>query len=234
MIVSITTPLTDEEARVLGCLAEKAVTTPEYYPLTLNACTSACNQASNRNPVVAYTEGEVQNALLALREKGLARTVSAPGSRGPKQKHVLEEALALDAAGVAVLAILLLRGPQTVGELKGRTERMHSFGGLGAVEATLADLAERRDPLVVRLPRQVGQKEERWVHLLSGMPDLEALSASAAAAADAAHAWSGGPSVPRPAPRDERISQLEAQLAATRDELARLRAEFDEFKRSFD
>ncbi len=234
MTVSITTPLTDEEARVLGCLIEKAVTTPEYYPLTLNACTSACNQTSNRNPVVHYSDGEVQTALLALREKGLARTVSAPGSRGPKQKHVLEEALALDAAGVAVLAILLLRGPQTVGEIKGRTERMHGFGGLGAVESTLEDLAGRSEPLVVRLPRQPGQKEERWVHLLSGMPDLDALSASAAAAAESA--WSGGAAIApsRPAPRDERLTQLEADLTATRDELARLRAEFDEFKRSFE
>lgn len=234
MTVSITTPLTDEEARVLGCLAEKAATTPEYYPLTLNACTSVCNQTSNRNPVVHFSDGEVQTALLALREKGLARTVSAPGSRGPKQKHILEEALGLDAAAVAVLAILMLRGPQTIGEIKGRTERMHSFGGLGAVEATLDDLAGRLEPLVVRLPRQPGQKEERWIHLLSGTPDLEALSAAAASAAEAA--WSGGATAAatRPPARDERLSQLEAELAATRDEVARLRTEFDEFRRSFE
>jgi uncharacterized protein YceH (UPF0502 family) len=226
--VSITTPLTAQEARALGCLIEKAATTPEYYPLTLHALTNACNQTSNRNPVVSYSEGEVQEAVLALREKRLARTVVTPGGRGPKNKHILEEALELDAADLAVLGVLLLRGPQTVGEIKGRSERLHPFRDLRAVEATLAALAGRGEPLVARLERQPGHKEERWAHLLSGAPDLTAL------AFDGGGGASGGSGVSGRSERADRVAALETEVATLRTELAALRQDFEEFRRAFE
>src|SRR5438270_5047698 len=134
--------LTAEEARVVGCLIEKAATTPQYYPLTLNALVNACNQSSNRNPVVSYDDGIVQDALASLRERGLTRIVYSTSNRATKYRHVLDEQLGLDDQELAVLDVLLLRGPQTVGELRTRTDRMAEFASLGDVEAVVDGLSQ--------------------------------------------------------------------------------------------
>ena len=154
------------DVRVLGCLIEKEQTTPDQYPLTTNSLRLACNQKSNREPVVDFSEVVVDQAMLRLRQAGLARTVSSQGMRASKHRHVLDEALGLDREELAVLAVLMVRGPQTSGELRSRTERAASFDSLADVESVLEDLAARTpDPLVRRLDRRPGQKEERWVHL---------------------------------------------------------------------
>ncbi len=232
--VFITTPLTAIEVRALGCLVEKAATTPEYYPLTLNALTTACNQTSNRNPVMHVTDAEAQEAVLALREKKLARTVVTPGGRGPKNKHVLEEALEVNAAEVAALGVLMLRGPQTVGEIKGRSERMHAFRDLTEVETVLEGLAGRVQPLVVRLERQPGHKEERWAHLLSGAPDLTALTSDVGAGGRLDGGGGGGAGGAGGAARADRIGALEAEVAQLRADLAALQGAFEAFRRAFE
>ena len=202
--------LTAEEARVVGCLIEKAVTTPQYYPLTLNALVTACNQSSNRSPVVSYDDATVQDALGTLRERGLTRIVYSTSNRATKYRHVLDEQLELDAQELAVLDVLLLRGPQTVGELRTRTERLAEFANLGEVESTLNRMAGRDEPLVVRLDRQPGQKEARYAHLLSGEPVVPEGGFSDAAA-------------PPNGPRADRMAALEAEVAELRTEVARLR-----------
>ena len=158
-------PLTPEEARVLGCLMEKAVTTPDNYPLSLNATMIACNQSTNRDPIVRYSEETVDRALDSLREKQLTRRVKAAGQRVIKHRHVAEEALGLDRPESALLGVLLLRGAQTPGELKQRTERWHGFRSLADVEDALGRLASAE--LVQQLARRPGQKEARWMQLLS-------------------------------------------------------------------
>lgn len=161
--------LTAEDVRVLGCLIEKELTTPDQYPLTTNSLRLACNQKTNREPVVEYGDVEVDQAMLRLRQAGLARTVSSQGMRASKHKHVLGEAWGLDRREQAVLGVLLVRGPQTAGELRTRTDRAGGFESVAEVEAVLHALAGRTpDPLVVRLERRPGQKEERWAHLLCG------------------------------------------------------------------
>jgi len=162
--------LTAEQTRVLGCLAEKEATTPDGYPLSTNALVLACNQRSSRDPVVDYDERTVTATLLSLRELGLARTARGDGSRVYKHSHLLREALALDPAALAVLSVLMLRGPQTAGELRTRTERQHPFASLESLEGTLGKLAARDEPLVERLPRAPGQKEARWRELVSAGP----------------------------------------------------------------
>jgi acyl-CoA reductase-like NAD-dependent aldehyde dehydrogenase/uncharacterized protein YceH (UPF0502 family) len=157
--------LTAEEARVLGCLMEKAVTTPDGYPLSLNSLVNACNQATNRDPIVHFTEDVVDATLDRLREKGLSRRVMATGQRVVKHRHIAEEGLGINAAEYAIVGVLLLRGPQTPGELKGRTERWHRFRSLDDVEEVLGRLAARQ--LTAQLPRQPGQKEARWAQLLT-------------------------------------------------------------------
>lgn len=194
------------EARVLGALVEKSKTTPDYYPLTLNALTAACNQSSNRDPVTTYTEEQVEAAMRDLRERKLARSVRTSRSRIMKHQHDLEQALVLDGAAVSVLAVLLLRGPQTVGELRTRTERYHDFAGLDEVEATLTSLAADDPPLVRRLDRQPGQKEARWTHLLgSAEPDAPPVAAA-----------------PDPAPIEVDAAPWEARLAALERRVAEL------------
>ncbi len=216
-------PLTPEEVRVAGCLVEKQMTTPDSYPLTHNALVAACNQLSNRNPVVSYDDSIVMHALAALRSKALARMLHVPGSRGPKHRHVLDETLELDRGELALLAVLGLRGPQTVGELRTRTERMHPFASLSEVEEALERLGARPEPLVIRLERQPGQKEARYAHLLSG------LAAAEEAAAATPFETAAGPAPVRraaPAPADdERLSALEQRLAAVEADLAALRSE---------
>ena len=152
------------ELRVLGCLVEKQRTTPDAYPLSLNALRLACNQSTNRDPVVDYDEPAIRAALEGLSRRGWARLASGPGSRAVKYRHLLDDALGLDAAEISLLAVLMLRGPQTPGELKQRTERLHRFGSIPELDETLHRLVGRE--LVARLPRRPGQKEERYAQLL--------------------------------------------------------------------
>lgn len=180
--------LRPDELRVAGCLIEKALSTPAYYPLTLNALVNACNQSSNRDPVVSYNEPVVEEALTSLRERGLARIVYSTSNRAAKYKHVFDERWQLEVDELAVLAELLLRGPQTPGELRARCERMHPFASVADVEDVLDRLAGRPDPLVERLARQPGKREARTAHRLAGTGGPvagEALS-SPTAAGDAA------------------------------------------------
>lgn len=206
-------PLTDVEARVVGCLVEKQRTVPDTYPLTLNALLSACNQASNRDPVVSYDERAVLTAIDSLKAKGMARMVHpATGQRVTKYRHVLDEALSLDGAAVSVLAVLLLRGPQTAAELRSRTERLHTFGDLFEVEAALDDLAQR--DLAMRLERRPGEREARWQQLLSPSrheePVIHRLEVTRTKNAD-------DPGL------EERVSALEAEVAELRSVVDRLR-----------
>ena len=194
------------ELRVLGCLIEKQRTTPDQYPLSLNSLRLACNQSTNRDPVVEYDEHMIRAALDRLRAKGWTRLASGAGSRAVKFRHLLDEALALDDAQISVLAVLLLRGPQTPGELKQRTERMHRFESLPEVEQTLQRLAERE--LVVRQQRRPGQKEERWAQLLGG--DGEEAESVAPPQAGAS--------------LEERVARLEHEVAELRRQVAELRA----------
>jgi uncharacterized protein YceH (UPF0502 family) len=216
-------PLTDIEGRVLGSLVEKQLTTPEYYPLTLNALTAACNQKSNRDPVMSLDETAIMGAIDSLRDKNLVYLYYGSSSRTVKYKHMLPSVYDLDPAGVAIVAVLLLRGPQTIGELRERTGRLYEFGGLGDVQEALDGLIGRDDPLVAKLERQAGQKEARYAHLLSGEIDL----APAASSHDPAALQS------RASP-DDRTGRLETEVERLRDELDAFRAEFDEFRKQFD
>lgn len=179
--------LAPEEVRVLGCLIEKEATTPDTYPLTLNALRNACNQSTSRDPVVSYDDHTVERALATLRARGLTRIVHSTSNRAAKYRHVVPDVLDLDPAGVAVLSVLMLRGPQTVGELKGRTERQHSFDSLDETAAVLDQLAARERPLVRHLPRQPGQKDARWIQLLAPFDD-DSMSAKVSAAESASRA----------------------------------------------
>ena len=216
------TELNDIEVRVLGSLVEKQVTTPEYYPLTLNALTLACNQKNNRSPVTSYDESAVAHTLETLREKNLAYVFYGSTSRVPKYKHVLTEVMHLSPAELAVMCVLMLRGPQTPGELATRGARLHEFSGLEEVEATLNSLISREpDELVTRLPRQPGQKETRYAHLLSGEVAVETKPEEAAPT--------------RSRPRDhDRVAALEAEMAAMKTEMADLRQQFEGFKKQFE
>ncbi|HWW53857.1 MAG TPA: YceH family protein [Acidimicrobiales bacterium] len=167
-------PLPPPQARVLGCLLEKQLATPQYYPLTLNALVAACNQSSNRDPVTDYQEAEVADAIAGLREQALVRIVHSAGNRVPKYRHVLDETWGLDSAHRAVLAVLLLRGPQTLGELRARTERLATFDSLDEIEEVLRLLNVRDVPLARLLERRPGQKEARYAHLMSGEVSLAA------------------------------------------------------------
>ncbi|MGC8723411.1 MAG: YceH family protein [Acidobacteriota bacterium] len=221
--------LTPEETRVLGCLVEKAVTTPEYYPLSLNAVRNACNQKSGRDPVVAYDDATVQAALDGLRDKHLLWVVSPAEARVPKYQHRFPEALDLSPPEVAILSLLMLRGPQTPGELRGRSERLYRFSGLEEVEAVLRGLAERPGgPLAVRLPRQPGRKEHRYAHALEGIPAEEPGS-------EAPPAFETQPLrvTHRLAEQEEALSVLREELQRLREELAELRSEFEAFRQEF-
>ena len=212
------TILSDIEARVLGSLIEKQVTTPEYYPLTLNALTLACNQKNNRNPVTSYSDSQVSDALESLREKNLTYVFYGSTSRVPKYKHVMTEVMHLSHAELALMCVLMLRGPQTPGELRGNASRLHEFSRLEDVEDTLNALITRDpDPLAVRLPRQQGQKEIRFAHLLSGEIDVEALAAESVQV-----------SVP------SKRSTLEQKVDALAAEVESLKAQFEQFKKQFE
>ena len=165
--------LNDIEIRILGCLIEKEFTTPDYYPLTLNSLTAACNQKSNRNPVESFEEPVVEQALEGLRKRGLVQALHVSGSRTAKYRHAFLEEFKLIPSEAAVLCELMLRGPQTVGEIRTRAERMYKFKGLEEVDEILRDLMDREQPLVFKLRREPGKREERHVHLLSGMPKIK-------------------------------------------------------------
>ena len=215
--------LNEVEVRVLGCLIEKEMTTPEYYPLSLNALTNACNQKSNRDPVMALAEEDVVRALNRMRFNQLT-VVSGESSRVAKYRHLLAEKLGLIPAELAVMCELLVRGPQTLGELRTRCERMYPFADLAAVEEVLNDLMGRDDPLIVRLPRQPGRKEARNAHLFSGMPDLTA----------GEHEASSEPARVRVMAENEKLTKLEEEVAALRSEVAGLRQAVEEFKKQFE
>jgi uncharacterized protein YceH (UPF0502 family) len=219
------TLLDDVEARVLGVLLEKEKTTPEYYPLTLNALTTACNQKSNRNPVVSFDEKTVVRALDGLRDKQLVRQLSGAEMRVPKYYHLCRETFDLADAPLVAIAVLLLRGPQTLGEIRGRSQRMFEFTDLGHVEQTLRELEERANGAFVRiLPRQPGRKESRYAHLLAGEPEIAepATEVSPEAATLTVRA------------ENERIESLETDVAALKEELADLRQAFGDFRQQFD
>ena len=209
--------LDDVEVRVLGALMEKEVATPEYYPLSLNALVNACNQKSNREPVVLYDDNTVETALDALRTKGLAARISGHDMRVPKHAHRLSEVINLGRREAAVLCVLMLRGPQTAGELRGRTERLYPFDDLEAVDACLTRLMEwQPDPLVARLPRQVGYKEVRYAHLLAGEPPATA----------------SAPNVRET--RDDPVARLQARVDRLQGEVADLKRQFADFKKQFE
>lgn len=215
--------LTDVETRVLGCLIEKELTTPEYYPLSLNALTNACNQKSNRDPVMALAEEDVVRALNRLRFMQLT-VVSGESSRVAKYRHILAENMGLVPAELAILCELLVRGPQTVGELRTRGERMHPFPDLAAVEGVLQELMERETPLVIRLPRQAGRKEARHAHLFSGKPDMSQEETE----------FAPEPARARVMAENGRLVKLEEEVAALRAEVATLRQAVEEFKQQFE
>lgn len=211
------------EVRVLGSLIEKELTTPEYYPLSLNALTNACNQKSNRDPAMTLSDGDVVMALDSLRFKQLV-IISADGGRVPKYRHILAEKLGLVQAELAIICELLVRGPQTVGELRTRGERMHRFGDLSGVEEVLRELMERGIPLITRLARQPGRKEARYAQLFSGMPETGEDSTEAAAE----------PARQRVMAENDRIVKLEEEVADLRAEVAGLRLTMDGFKAQFE
>jgi uncharacterized protein YceH (UPF0502 family) len=216
------TILNDVEVRVLGSLIEKQVTTPEYYPLTLNSLTLACNQKNNRSPVTSYSEEEVAQALESLREKNLAYVFYGSTSRVPKYKHVLTEVMHLSQPELALVCVLLLRGPQTTGELATRAFRLHEFAGLEEVDATLNSLISREpDALVTRLPRQPGQKEVRYAHLLSGAVSVDVTNPEAAPT--------------RSRGRDsDKVAALEAEVETLKAEVGMLKKQFENFKKQFE
>jgi uncharacterized protein YceH (UPF0502 family) len=216
--------LSPVEVRIVGSLLEKEVTTPEYYPLSLNALTLACNQKSNRDPVMSLTDEAIAAALEGLRGRGMVYFVRETGSRVEKFRQRLSEVLNLDRREVAVLCVLMLRGFQTVGELRERTERLYAFDDLTAVESCLNRMMERSPALAVKLPRLSGSKEPRYAHLLSGIPEVSETETIYAAAAD----QSGRSS------QVERIGALENEVAALKREIAELRSHLAEFRKQFE
>ena len=200
------------EIRVLGCLLEKQRTTPDAYPLSLNALRLACNQSTNRDPVVDYDEPTIRDALARLRRRGWTRLASGAGSRAAKYRHLLDEAIGLGRDEQAVLCVLMLRGPQTPGELKGRTERMHPFADLAAIEDVLGRLGDRG--LVARLARRPGQKEDRFAQRLGG--DEEPEAAGALAAADPAPAHDDNDLAARVQRLERVVDELRAEVQALR------------------
>lgn len=246
--------LTAVEGRVVGCLIEKERATPQNYPLTLNSLRLACNQSTNRDPVVDYDDHEVEGALTSLRERGLTRIVYSTSNRASKYRHVLDERLRVNDAELAAICVLLLRGPQTLGEIKGRSERLHPFADLGEVEAALDALAGRETgPLVRRLERRPGQKDARYIQLLTASsvgahhddrdgfvaPDERGAVDPVTTAPAGEQAWAAPApadvsSAPRSAADPAAVDELRQEVAALRAELEALRAELDAFRAAFE
>ena len=212
--------LNDKEVRVLGALIEKDITTPEYYPLSLNALVNACNQKSNRDPVMQLDENAVRDALSGLQERRLAGPAGGVDSRVTKYEHRAQEVFNFTRAETAVLCVLLLRGPQTPGELRGRTERLHRFETLDDVQSALQKLMQRDPPLVKMLPRQPGTKESRWAHLLAG--DVAAEVPQAAVTASQSSEDGG------------RLARLEEEVGALRREVSELKEQLAGFRKQFE
>ncbi len=212
--------LNEIEVRVLGALIEKDITTPDYYPLSLNALVNACNQKNNRDPVMNLDEEAVRQALSSLQEKRFAGPAGGADSRVTKYEHRLQEVFNFDRREIAVICVLLLRGPQTPGELRGRTDRMYRFEALDDVQSTLQRLMERNPPLVRVLPRQPGTKESRYMHLFAG--DLAVSEHEATV--ETTH---------RGDSRDERIAVLESELSSLKREVEDLRRQFADFAAQF-
>jgi hypothetical protein len=213
------------EIRVLGSLVEKAVTTPDYYPLSLNALVNACNQSSNRDPVVEYGEPTVLRALETLRQKKLVFVFEGAASRVVKYGQKFADTLGISPADTAALCVLMLRGPQTTGEIRGRSGRLHEFASIGEVESTLQGLASRSpQPLVVKLPRQMGFKESRHAHLFSGTPQIA--PAETAVETHPAHGVA--------APDSDAVARLTQEVAELRREIGELRTQFADFKKQLE
>ncbi|HVE55994.1 MAG TPA: YceH family protein [Pyrinomonadaceae bacterium] len=210
--------LTETEARIVGALVEKQLTTPEYYPLTMNALVAACNQKTNREPVVSFDEQTVARSLEDLRDKNIVYVFYGSTSRVPKYKHMLPQVYELEPSETAVMCVLMLRGPQTIGEIKERTGRLYDFRDLNDVNETLEALTKRDEPLITRLERAPGQKEARYAHLLSG----EVTS------------YTPPERVSRGTANDERIEKLEQELENVKSELSLFKQEFEDFKKQFE
>lgn len=219
--------LNSVEVRVLGSLIEKEITTPEYYPMSLNALMNACNQKSNRDPVMNLSEHEVVTAIDTLKDKKLCWQFSSAGARVPKFEHNFRSLFPFSKEEIAIICVLLLRGSQTIGEIRIRTDRMHSFSSLEEVEKTLQGLIERSDgPFVFELPRQPGHKESRFIHLFSGFPELTAAEESVSVAS--------GHKVSEITKENERLIVLEEEVKALKIEIEDLRKQFFDFKKQLE
>lgn len=207
------------EVRLLGSLIEKELSTPDYYPMTIRAITAACNQKSNRDPVIEVSDDDVLQIITTLQRKGLVGSASSSYHRVPKYRHALSEVLNLPKQDLAILASLMLRGPETVGELRGRTSRMATFESIEAVEIVLDRLISRESPLVTKLPRQRGQKEQRFAHLFAGKPEIEP---------------EVQPVITVDHPDKERIDRLEAEVLSLQEQIQTLSTDFKAFRRQFE
>jgi uncharacterized protein len=228
-MLAVSVELNPVQARVIGSLAEKQLTTPQQYPLTLNALVLACNQTSNRDPVVAYDESLVEATLSSLKDMGALRFVHpGHGRSATRYRQVLDERFGLDPRGLSILAVLLLRGPQTVGELRARTERMADFAALDEIEAELERLAGGPEPLVSRLSRRPGQKEERWAQLLAGQATETDSDSDRRAATEAAA------DAVRSVSLSDAVASLRADVDALREEVQRINTIVEELRSAFD
>ncbi|MBO0725327.1 MAG: DUF480 domain-containing protein [Blastocatellia bacterium] len=213
--------LNEYELRALAALVEKQIATPDYYPMTLNALVNACNQKNHRDPVVSYDETILARALDSLREKNLAYVFHGSEARAPKYGHLFPKAFDLSEAEVPLMCVLILRGPQTSGELRSRTQHLRSFESLAEVETLLQGLSLRDNPLIVKLPRQPGSRESRFAHLLGGPVEMEQREVPPHQAASVQQTQAGA----------DKIAKLEEEIASLRQELSELKQQFAEFKR---
>ncbi|HKE02511.1 MAG TPA: YceH family protein [Blastocatellia bacterium] len=216
--------LNEYELRALGALVEKQIATPDYYPMTLNALVNACNQKNHRDPVVSYDDTTVARALDSLREKNLAYIFHGSEARAPKYGHLFPKAFELSEAEVPLMCVLILRGPQTPGELRSRTQHLRAFESLAEVETLLQGLSLREEPLIVKLPRQTGSRESRFAHLLGDPIEMEQRVAALHSATPVQSAQA----------ENERIAKLEEEIVSIRQELNELRQQFADFRKQFE
>jgi uncharacterized protein len=226
--------LTPIETRVLGALVEKDITTPDYYPLSLNALVNACNQKNNRDPVMTLDESAVRDALTTLQEKHLAGPASGADSRVSKFEHRLQEVFNFDRREVAVVCVLLLRGAQTPGELRGRTDRMYHFEALDDVVSTLDHLAQREPPLACALPRQPGTKESRYTHLFSGEPAEGSMSQAPPSTSTGQAMPASASPMQEDSSNKDRLTHLEEEVSSLRRELSEIQQQLAAFRKQFE